>query len=93
MNTNQSPYEFDEIISVHGQHSEEYYTYDVNDYITFGKSEEDGNTIVTDSSDNSSINQSLLRYLHCFSTDPDSNEESRKLVTEYRKNVSNILGL
>ena len=83
--------DFDEILSVHGKHSEEYYTYDVYDYISLCKSEEDDNIITVDAVDNTCLNNSLLRYLHAYSTDPDGNEESQKLVSEYRTSISKLL--
>ncbi len=82
--------EFDETTGVIGN-NEEYYRFENNYYI--GQQEGWGNTIVCDSSDNSMVTETLMRFLCGYSTDTDSNETSRKLVEEYRNELSKALGV
>lgn len=82
--------EFDETTSVIGN-NEEYYRFENNYHL--GQQEGCSNTIVCDSSDNTIVTETLMRFLCGYSTDTDSNEASRKLVEEYRNELYKLLGV
>ncbi|AYV77171.1 MAG: hypothetical protein Barrevirus16_9 [Barrevirus sp.] len=85
-----NPKSFDDVQSSLGN-NEEYFRNSLSDHLLFGNHEGSENSLVFDSSDDRSAHDTLIRCLHGYSTDTDSNEESRALVSQYRASLVKTL--
>jgi len=80
-----SDIEFDEMRSSYG--NESYYVFDLMNYIHLPR-EKDSNAILHDNeTDIDGLTHAMFDALHAYSYDTDSNEQSHKLVEEYRKTL------
>lgn len=76
--------EFDDVSG--SRNTNEHFTFDMDRGLYFGQPDE-MNTLDSMSDESEISTDMLLRYLCAYSNGIDSNEESRKLVLEYRNSL------